>query len=508
MTRPALRYARWKAPAEDSQSLIWPAPGELLADTGHNSRLFSSAHSVQLQNCPLPEVRQRMRQSLGHEREDQPIIATGHQAELHHPGVWVKNALIDALATRLGGRAIHFAVDTDEPKHLALRWPGTSVSLVDDPALSKKPWSGLLDCPAPAHIDAMSAKLADAAKAWDFQPVAPAFLASMKRHAVQSVNLPQALTDSLRELDLSLGLRYDAMLFSRVCGSEPYLLLAHHILAHAQTFAADYNRALEEYRTLEKIRTPGRPMPNLRVEGEAIEVPFWLDDLKSAARIRAAVVRDKAGFSIELHDGERFVFDPAADGWAAAAELSNWLKSNDMRLAPRALMITAVLRLLVADQFVHGIGGGQYDQVLDRLIEHHFGMEPPRFCVTTATLYFPQAVGKPRACLPCVLHEGHRLRHSVLGERKRQWVTAIAAQPRHSPERSRLFFEMHDQLDALARSDAGLIDWSKRYADAQRQVQQEKVLFDRELFYGIQPADRLQNLVDHYRREIEAAGRD
>ena len=35
----------------------------------------------------------------------------------------MKNALIDAVATKLVGQALHFAVDTDAPKHLALRWP-------------------------------------------------------------------------------------------------------------------------------------------------------------------------------------------------------------------------------------------------------------------------------------------------------------------------------------------------------------------------------------------------
>jgi len=53
-----------------------------------------------------------MRQWLGHD-DAQHLIATGHQTELHHPGVWAKNALIDAVAGKLGGRAFHFAVDTE-----------------------------------------------------------------------------------------------------------------------------------------------------------------------------------------------------------------------------------------------------------------------------------------------------------------------------------------------------------------------------------------------------------
>src|SRR5271169_229484 len=90
------RYDRWKAPAEDGQTLIWPAPRDLLRETLENQRRLTTATSVLIQGVPLPEVRTRLRQFLGHADNDRPILATGHQAELHHPGVWVKNALIDA----------------------------------------------------------------------------------------------------------------------------------------------------------------------------------------------------------------------------------------------------------------------------------------------------------------------------------------------------------------------------------------------------------------------------
>src|SRR5205814_1365274 len=50
-------------------------------------------------------------------------LATGHQIELYHPGVWAKDAFINALATKLNAVAYHFAIDTDAPKHLTLRWP-------------------------------------------------------------------------------------------------------------------------------------------------------------------------------------------------------------------------------------------------------------------------------------------------------------------------------------------------------------------------------------------------
>ncbi|HWE04506.1 MAG TPA: hypothetical protein VG326_19025 [Tepidisphaeraceae bacterium] len=491
------RYDRWKAPTEDGHVLIWPSPAQVSADAIDNHARLTSADTVKLQNVPLPQVRTRLRQWLGHGEEDRPLIATGHQAELHHPGVWVKNAFIKIAAHRLGGRAIHFAVDTDEPKHLQLRWPGGSVALTDSDRL-KEEWSGLVPAPTPAHLAEVANVFDAAARAWHFKPVVPPFLDSMRRSAGTSANLPAALSGAVHDLDATLGLHYDSRLVSPICFSEPYLLFVHHILARADLFAADYNASLEEYRRENKIRTPGRPMPNLKCLPEGCEAPFWLDDLSAGSRSRAAVAREDGALVLVLRNGERFRFDPAADGWSAAGALLLFLRRNGVRLAPRALTLTAVLRLLAADQFVHGIGGGQYDQVLDKLIARHFQLDPPRFSITTATLYFPGAIGQRHICIRCLAEDGHRLKHAVLGQTKSQYVNAIASAPRHSMERSALFTEMHEKLFAARKSDI-YRRWSDSYDQAKNREKQEKAIFDREMFYAIQPADRLAEMIEKYR---------
>lgn len=504
------RYADWKAPGEDGQFLVWPAAEVLLRETADNGRHLRGARSALVQNVPLPDVRARLRQFLGHSDDDVPLVATGHQTELHHPGVWAKNALIDAVATKLGGWAYHFAVDTDAPKHLSLRWPdpdgspGGSEPLTDDPAARTGRWSGLLDPPTPAHLARIAEEFGRAAAGWDFRPLVPDFLASLRRLSLESTNLSSALTNALHELDWNLGLRHHALLVSPVCESEPYLVFVHHLLARADRFAADYNGSLAEHRREYKIRSPGRPMPDLTVTVDRCEVPFWLDDLSTGGRSRAAVTRAGDTWAIvppgdaKAAAADAFRFDPAADGWDAAGRLLAWLRRHGLRLSPRALTLTAVLRLLAADQFVHGIGGARYDQVLDRLICRHFGTDPPRFAVTTATLYFPAAVGQARACVPCVRHEGHRLRHSVLGADKLRLVEAIAAAPRRSPERAALFHTLHDRLAAAGRGPA-LQRWERQVRETAEREQRERVLFDRELFYAVQPADRLAEMIGRYR---------
>ena len=57
--------------------------------------------------------------------------------------------------------------------------------------------------------------------------------------------------------------------------------------------------------------------------------------------------------------------------------------------APKALMLTLFSRLFVADFFIHGVGGGRYDQVTDDVVRRLFGIEPPAFAVASLTMYLP-----------------------------------------------------------------------------------------------------------------------
>src|SRR5262249_59914982 len=52
-----------------------------------------------------------------------PLVVTGHQPELFHPGVWVKNFATSALARAHGGLGLNLIVDNDLPKSSAIRVP-------------------------------------------------------------------------------------------------------------------------------------------------------------------------------------------------------------------------------------------------------------------------------------------------------------------------------------------------------------------------------------------------
>ncbi len=496
-------YADWKAPTEDGQTLIWPKPADLLAQSHANHAALSAAHGVLIQNAPLAALRRQQRRWIGHTDDDALLFATGHQTELIHPGVWIKDALIHTAAEATGGAAYHFAVDTDSPKHLQFKWPGSSSPLTDDTTMNTAEWSGLLGSPSPQHLTQLAANFSAASEPWPFTPLAGEFLASMRRLSLESQSLDVAMVNAMHELDWKLGLRHHAMVVSPIFQSEPYLTLVYHVLARSRLFAADYNSSLWEYRKAEGITNPGRPMPDLRISAESCEVPFWLDDLSTGHRTRAEVGCEPDGCTMRTPTGERFVFDSREPADKAAAELLRWLRKHNLRLAPRALMLTTFLRLMIADQFVHGIGGGRYDQVTDRLIQRHFKLAAPKFSVTTATLFFPTAIHESRVCLPCLLQDGHRLKHGILGSKKLEMVEAIAAAPRGSLERSQQFQAMQRELNAMSGSPA-IQAWQEQFRQAEKQKLLQHQLFDRELFYAIQPADRLAKLLDHCTTEIKS----
>src|SRR3954462_8649168 len=132
--------AQWRAPSEDGEVLIWPSAGEIQNQTFANKKLLNEAHAVRLNGVPLPEIRRHVRKWID-APADGPLIGAGHQVELFHPGVWSKNILIDQLSRIIGGSAYQFAIDTDAPKHLDLRWPGGGRAITDDANLPTAQWT-------------------------------------------------------------------------------------------------------------------------------------------------------------------------------------------------------------------------------------------------------------------------------------------------------------------------------------------------------------------------------
>jgi hypothetical protein len=85
-------------------------------------------------------------------------------------------------------------------------------------------------------------------------------------------------------------------------------------------------------------------------------------------------ISDRASFQHRL-EGDR---DARVDQWLE-------LGRSGIKIRPKALLSTVYFRLLLCDWFVHGIGGGKYDQVTDEIIRRLFGIDLPIFQIATST---------------------------------------------------------------------------------------------------------------------------
>ncbi len=77
------------------------------------------------------------------------------------------------------------------------------------------------------------------------------------------------------------------------------------------------------------------------------------------------------------------------------------------RLRPRALTLTIWARLLLADLFIHGIGGAKYDRISDMIMADYYGVAAPHMACVSATLRLDLPVR------PTAISDVARLRQSV-----------------------------------------------------------------------------------------------
>src|SRR5439155_27178212 len=76
---------------------------------------------------------------------DASLFLAGHQPELFHPGVWVKNFALSGLAKTLGATPVNLIVDNDTAKATSLRLPaltsetGSVLPSADGPTAARMP---------------------------------------------------------------------------------------------------------------------------------------------------------------------------------------------------------------------------------------------------------------------------------------------------------------------------------------------------------------------------------
>ena len=326
----------------------------------------------------------------------QPIVMAGHQPTLFHPGVWFKNFALTQIGNDVGAHSVNLVIDNDVASARSIRVPVRDSmdrvgirSVAYDLGGSGIPYeqAKIRDL---RQFDGFERQVSDAISPLVANPL----ISRLWPHARDAIRRCEiagcALAQARHALEAELGWNNLEIPLGVAVRGLPFARFVMEMIDEVERFHAVYNQSADHYRAWHGIRSSAHPVPNLTNDGNWYELPLWVYGNDSPVR-RAVWVR-RFGDQLELSDrssesGNTIVL-PSGNRESAAEILADCM-SPEWKLRPRALVTTMFARLILSDLFLHGIGGGKYDQMADRIIAGFFGVKPPAFQVVSATLRLP-----------------------------------------------------------------------------------------------------------------------
>ncbi|MFM7038912.1 MAG: hypothetical protein ACKO2L_14455 [Planctomycetaceae bacterium] len=333
-----------------------------------------------------------------------PLLLTGHQPVIFHPGLVFKYQLTQAVAASHHCTAAALVIDTDEgdPGVFEVPRPATlnsSLTRLAPPAQLPVPalrrtlstfsaGPGLYAACRLAPRSRRSEVTADvlqALRSAECLAAATAFSETAAHYARLPDDLPMTAANTLIRRAAGIGSGMAEVPLTTVCGLPEVLRFFSDLLATAPAFHQTYNTVLTDWRQQQGIRNDANPFPNLRSAPNALELPFWLVDPRKGTRAVAWLHTPASPSSHSPSIGNEYqTVAELPHGFEAETLLS--LQLAGQLLVPRGALITATLRLLFSDLFIHGLGGGHYDPATDELIRRWWQESPPPFAVASASM--------------------------------------------------------------------------------------------------------------------------
>lgn len=512
-----IQYERLATPREHLGVLIEPDAERIRAVL--RERPGSRFAQVPFLDTTLAALRTQLRARLG---LADPVILSGHQAEFIHAGVFAKTIAAHTLAAQLGGPAVFLIVDSDVPKTAQLALPQTTaaglrrVEVAIPGCDPQRPFE--LQPPRPrtewlqffANLGSLyqfhdQSMLGTFARGWlTTEDPTPRYCDALARaHTATEAALGLA---GVRELRMS-----------QLCTMPEFRAFVAALLLDAPRCAAGYNAAQATYRQRHRVRARGRPVPPLVVDGNMVELPFWVirpDEPRrrlfaSARADEIELSTDNAVFgSLRRTDLQRMTTH--ADPWPM--ERDGW------QLRPRALTLSAFARLFLADLFIHGVGGAKYDEMMEDFVADFFGVPPAPACCVTATVYLPLPhTGVQPADIAVARRDSRDLRHNpqrhlrrvpdeLLRQRAalvRQALELRAHQPGDHAGRRLAFREIRRLNEHMLELDPWrAAEYDQRIATLEEQWKLDRIALDREYFYALHTQETLAQLVEKVRTKV------
>lgn len=391
-----------------------------------------------------------------------PVIATGHQPYLWHPGILAKYIAADVYAQHVQGSTLDVIVDHNplEPLSFDLPKKQGDVLSASHLLLDERPDAGSLppNRLSPLHEGQASHLLR---KAVDPTQYAPSIHKGVIHIAQVYTHISEQLTQAGQTTLLLNQLRYRFLEEFPETLSTSQLVTAtflDRLLADPIRSVRSYNHAAHAY--------PAAGIRPLYVGRDVVEVPLWAQGDSTVTPVYA-----------DLGDSGR------SQLFTVAHNQHLDLTGDDalQHLRPRAITLSAIMRSELCDLFIHGTGGGVYDQVTERWWKDWTGETLAPMAVVSADIYLPfdVPVATPEEHTQAqwfahhLPHNVDRYAEAMDGEaaelsREKRGLLDRMSDDRDKRRRAKAFARIHAINAELARLHHVLIQSAKQRADDAR----------------------------------------
>lgn len=456
--------------------------------------LIESQTPAEFLGAPLAQWRELTRRELLG-RSFSRIVATGHQAGFWHPGILAKYLAMDAAAAAMRADAVvELVVDQDVNDLRALRVPALDAQGVL--VAQSMPWTYWPERERQSPTGVLPPILAEPG-AWELED----------GHLFAGAGIYMACRIMGRALLLHRNAASRAEQFALAAAMLREVRFANRRVA---AVGADVNDPLRERRFL--------------VPASALTTTsLWREVL---ARMRADPRAMWEAYNQAVAQSPGAGMLPLEHRPSGGCEVPCWLvtpdrqrhrafehdlRRPDAQLLPRALLMTGLVRLALANLFIHGLSGAEYDVVTERWFADWLGcdLSPRAMATATMTLDLDREPVQERELARAkwlIHHLPYNLDRfldddAALRERSRL-IEEIEAQPRGSVRRRELFDAIRRQQRRLVEDHPDLIESAQTNLRlTERRMHERDLLNDRTWAFPLHAFDAVTEL----RAKIQAA---
>lgn len=382
------------------------------------------------------------------------LIMSGHQAEWWHAGILAKRLVLPA------GRGAWVVVDQDTNDALGVAYPG--------PGPTRAVWRMGTEA---AEVPTASLGAVRAGEAPG--NATPASAAAGLRDLRRAMEAHEGAATLAEQVARAL----ESLVVERVEGTERVPLVFATALAGTSRFGELVERMRREPEACVRayneaaMTHPRARLRALAMAGGRVELPLW--------RLKAGAARSLV-YADELRAGET------------------------AGLAPRALLMTGLLRLDLCDLFVHGLGGEVYDPAMEQWLANWLGvgtrLAPTAMVTATLRLPFevqvmtPEEIDRARWLAHHATHDPGRIGDAGWASERDAALARLRGATGRAEKRL-AYLAMRGVVERYrAARGAALAELAARGEEAARHRTRARVVHDRTWPWVLHSGEALQDL--------------